>query len=134
MAMHTKLYAYKQYVSDKKSFGYDDLGARIGETPNMLMDMDNEESAAFIVKAVNCHEELLADNEFLKANVRDISRNYQKIMIANKQLTKALSDILENCSLQVKDHIFYGDKKVNVNDFRSNAKAALTIAEANHEK
>lgn len=40
-----KLYAYKQYVTDKESFGYDEQGARIGETPNIALDCGTPELA-----------------------------------------------------------------------------------------
>lgn len=43
-----ELFAYKNYVTDKKSFGYDESGARIGETPNIAMDAGSEELAKII--------------------------------------------------------------------------------------
>jgi len=58
-AEHIKLYAYKNYISDKKTFGFDDNGSRIGDTPNFIIDAGSEEIAAFIVRAVNAHDALV---------------------------------------------------------------------------
>ncbi len=49
--METKLYAYGRYVTDKASFGFDETGARIGETPNIWMDAVTPELASVLAAA-----------------------------------------------------------------------------------
>jgi len=49
----TPLYAYKNYVTDKESFGFDPDGSRVGETPNIVMDAGSVELAGLIVQSVN---------------------------------------------------------------------------------
>ena len=55
---HTPLYAYNQYVTDKESFGFDENGARIGETPNFWIDAETPERAALIAAAPDLLEAL----------------------------------------------------------------------------
>lgn len=53
-----KLYAYGQYVTDKASFGFDEHGARIGETPNVAMDAGSAELANILAAAPAMREAL----------------------------------------------------------------------------
>lgn len=61
-SQQARLYAHKQYVTDKESFGYEESGARIGETPNIAMDAGTEELARLLAAA----PELLAACEQAK--------------------------------------------------------------------
>jgi hypothetical protein len=46
-----QLYAFRQFVTDKESFGFDADGARYGETPNVAMDAETPELARLIAAA-----------------------------------------------------------------------------------
>ena len=53
------LYAYREYITDKRSYSIDTDGSRLGETPNIAMDAGTPELASFIVQAYSAHDELV---------------------------------------------------------------------------
>lgn len=61
--MMPKLYAYKNFVTDKESFAYDDAGARVGETPNIAFAVETPEQAEFIARACNDHGDFVEATE-----------------------------------------------------------------------
>ncbi len=54
------LYACGRYITDKESFGFDDNGARNGETPNITLDAETKELARAIVGAIGIVKRLAA--------------------------------------------------------------------------
>lgn len=53
-------FQHRQYVSDKESFAIEDNGMRIGETPNFIIDAENEVNARLIAVAPELLEALQA--------------------------------------------------------------------------
>lgn len=63
MTQHTptpKLYAFQNVVTDKENYSFDENGTRYGDTPNIAFQMETTEQAAFIVRACNSHDALVA--------------------------------------------------------------------------
>lgn len=52
-------FQHRQYVSDKESFAIEDNGMRIGETPNFIIDAENEVNARLIAAAPELLEALI---------------------------------------------------------------------------
>lgn len=48
---HGPWFQHKQYVSNKESFAIEDNGMRIGETPDFIIDAENEVNACLIAAA-----------------------------------------------------------------------------------
>jgi hypothetical protein len=82
------LYAYKNYVSDKKSFGFDGSGARVGETPNLCFDAGSEANARLIASAPELLDALEHMTEQLKA-WNGIDNDCDVILAAEKAIAKA---------------------------------------------
>lgn len=61
MTKHTPTpwFANRHYVTDKRTFAIEASGMRVGETPNFIIDADNEANAVHIVKCVNAHDALV---------------------------------------------------------------------------
>lgn len=59
MKQTPKLYAYREFITDKESYAIDESGARTGETPNVAMDAGTPELAERIVRAYTAHDPLV---------------------------------------------------------------------------
>lgn len=81
------LYAYRNYITDSKSFMFDENGQRFGDTPNILIDAKTEEMAKFLV---NCVEKLEKSVFLIEESIAWCPSDYaiyyemQKFILENK--------------------------------------------------
>lgn len=90
-----QLYAYKNYVSDKTTFSFDESGARIGETPNICFDAGSEDNAKFIVRACNSHYELLGELQRVRTRLSQFANQSKVSKIHAGQIYKLIFDLIE---------------------------------------
>ncbi len=56
---HTPWFQHRNYVTNKQSFAIEDNGMRIGETPDFVIEAENEDQARVIAAAPELLEALL---------------------------------------------------------------------------